>query len=79
MHRAGDNQMPEDVTVEVHVGEHDYQARLLNDGGINIFSEGGLAGSGDWEEGCIVRRSESLPGEVYDAIEEAIRVELSER
>jgi len=71
--------MADDVTVEVHVGEHDYQARLLNDGGINVFAEGGLAGSGDWEGGRIIRRAESLPEEVYDAIEAAIRVELDDR
>lgn len=79
MHPAGVKQMAEDVTVEVHVGEHDYQARLLNDGGINVFMEGGLVGSGDWEGGCIIRRAESLPSEVYEAIESAIRVQLDER
>ena len=74
--KLGGRSMNKDVTVEVRVGPHDYQGRMLNEGGVNIYSDGSLVGSGDWDGERIVHRAPSVGSAVYDAVESAIRGEL---
>jgi hypothetical protein len=69
--------MNRDITVEVRVGTHQYQARMINAGGVNIYSQGALVGSGDWEGDRIVHRAPSVGSAVYNAVETAIRSELT--
>ena len=37
--------MNKDITVTVHAGSFEFQARLLNDGWVRVFLEGALAGT----------------------------------
>jgi hypothetical protein len=68
--------MDKDVTVAVHAGSFDYQARLLNDGQVRVFLEGALAGTAWWDGVNLVERSPSLPDAIYDAVRAALAIEL---
>lgn len=69
--------MRQDITVVVRVGGKDYQARVLNVGGVEIYDGDALVGAGTWDDGRIIARTPTLDDAVYEVVAEALNAELS--